>query len=260
MRNAIIFFLLVNGYGAHAADPCQRLLAEVQAFDFNQSNLEYDLNEFGHLKISTPFQLSLSEVKNIFAQRPRFNAPGQFLRERTITFRRSLNWALQRQDDSDPSEEDAVIPELMQFGMTMGEKLEAFLKQKYPEENLTFESLHLRWVSSAIKLVYDDWVSADKAHLDQGAVYLNSTITLYGEGTMFWNSNDVMRNEKFDANNLPSYLPPSGQMKSGEILVLTGLKRSNELNRPELATLHSGPGAYPGQDRLLFLFYFDSKK
>ena len=97
------------------------------------------------------------------------------------------------------------------------------------------------------------------AHQDAGGVYLNSVLTLYGDGTHYWNT-DVLEglNERIDLRKVKDVFPPSGQTIPGEILVLTGLKRSTALNRPELATLHAGPDMNPRSNRLVLLFYFDS--
>ena len=118
--------------GVHA-DPCRRLLDEAHALDFKKSSVRYDLQEFGHLKVSTPLVIDLKELKTIFATKPIFNAGYFYGRSGSIVFRQADEWALDTKYHPFLTEAEAAVPELKQLGLIVGQKFEAFLRSQLPD-------------------------------------------------------------------------------------------------------------------------------
>lgn len=245
------------------ADPCRRLLNITNAFDFDGAATVYDLESEGYLKIRTPLRLDTGEVNEIFAQRAGFTAPGWHSRQRQIDFRIELGWNPKKRVGDETTEEELVPPLLKEFGMTTGRKLEGLLRSKLPAEDLHLTNVIIRWVSSKITLPSDDGdeYRGPLAHTDLGNVYLNSVLTIHGDGTHIWESEEVPEAPTgLTYRDLLDYHPSFDQTQPGEILVLTGHGRATALNRPRLATFHSPPKTRPGEDRLIFLFYYAPKR
>ena len=203
------------------------------------------LRTHGYFVAKTPLTIDHAALQALFATHRHFSSPAD-TREKDVTqFFRGGRFVVDPLLAKDGQTVADFLPPALNGTMyAIGRELEEQLRAALPEENLVFETMVARWWNPAIKAseFFDPKTDAWFPHQDFGAVWLNVSLALYGDGTVRWE-----RGEHPDE-------VPGKPTASGELLVLTGSGRERETGIP--ATWHSSPHTSGATERLLLLFYF----
>jgi hypothetical protein len=203
------------------------------------------LRTSGYFAVKTPLLLDREALHAVFASHRYFSSPASD-REKDVTqFFRDGRFVVDPWLAKDGQSIGDFLPANLNATMlAIGAELEKQLRAALPEENVRFETVVARWRNPAIEASPFSAEHADGwfPHRDLGAVWLNVSLTLYGDGTVYWESGTTPR----DA--------PGRSTAPGELFILTGGGRERALGVP--ATWHSAPHTGFDSERLLLLFYF----
>lgn len=245
MRPSLLLLLLFQATLALASCP-EWLVAAMPPVPAlgTPAALREALRTNGYFSAKTPMALDRAALHALFASHRYFASKSRSKEKDVAQFFQDGRWEVDPLLAKEGQQIEAYLPGFLDATVKkIGTELERQLRAALPEEHLIFETAVVRWWNPAIP-ASEFWKPDDAyfPHCDFGAVWLNVSLAVYGDGTVRWEMG-----EHPDSH-------PGRPTPTGDLFVLTGHGREKATSIP--ASWHSAPHTDGETERLLFLFYF----